>query len=76
MSIAIMEEEIVGVSVRLNQTIRQQFPLKTLSFIALNFQRPEGRYFKTGSSFVSLTWLLTGISEGKILILARSMWNT
>ena len=27
-----------------------------------------------GSSFVGLTWLLTGISERKILFLARNMW--
>ena len=68
MSIATMEEEIVGVSVRLNQAIRQQFPIS---------QRPGyGRYFKTGLSFVGFMWLLTGISEGKILFPARSMWNT
>ena len=42
---------------------------KTSSFIALNFQRP-GKYFKTGSSFVGLTWLLTGVSEGKILFVS------
>ena len=42
-----------------------------------SFEFPEawpGSYFKTGSSFVGLTWLLTGISEGKILFLARSMY--
>ena len=39
MDIATMEEEIVGVSVRLNQAMRQQFP-KTWSCMALNFQRP------------------------------------
>ena len=32
-----------------------------------SFEIPEAySYFKTGSSFVGLTWLLTGISEGKI----------
>ena len=36
MSTATMEEEIVGVSVRLNQTIRQQSPKHRHS----NFQRP------------------------------------
>ena len=36
---------------------------KTSSFIALN-SKGLGSYFKTGSSFVDLTWLLTGISKG------------
>ena len=40
MPIATMEEEIVGVTVRLNQPMRQQSCFKTLSFIALNYQRP------------------------------------
>ena len=40
MSIATMEEEIVGVSVRLNQAIRQQCPKHRHLAIALNFQRP------------------------------------
>ena len=39
-SIATMEEEIVGVSVRLNQAMRQRFPTKASSCIAWNFQRP------------------------------------
>ena len=63
MSIATMEEEIVGVTVRLNQAMRAIS--KTSPFMALNFQRP-GSYFKTGSLLVGLTSLLTGISEGKI----------
>ena len=61
MSIATMEEEIVGVTLRLNQAMRAIS--KTPSFIAL---RGQGSYFKIGSLFVGLTWLLTGISEGKI----------
>ena len=41
MSIATMEEEIVDVSVRLNQAMKQRFPKIISSYIALNFQRPE-----------------------------------
>ena len=47
---------------------------ETSSFVAL-ISRSLGSYFKTGLSFVGLAWLLTGISEGKILFLPRSMWN-
>ena len=63
MSIATIEEEIVGVSVRLNQAMRQLFPKIISSCITLNFQS----YFKTASSFVGFMWLFTGVSEEKIL---------
>ena len=52
MSIATMQEEIVGVSVRLNQAIRPAAISKTSSFIAFLISRGLGRYFKTGLSFV------------------------
>ena len=73
MSIATMGEEIMGVSVRLNQSMRAIS--KTSSFIR-NFEFPDAwvaTYFMTGSSFVGLMLLLTGIGEGKILLLARSI---
>ena len=70
MSTATIEEEIVDVSVRLNQAMRrrQQFPEIISSCIALNFHGGLSSYFKTASSFVSFTWLFTGVSEGKILL--------
>ena len=73
-SVATVEEEIVGVSVRLNQAMRQRFPKHCPTY---SFEFPEAwvAYFKTGSWFVGLFWLFTGINGGKILFLARSMWN-
>ena len=35
-----MEEETVGVSVRLNQAMRQQFSRNLHAYVALNFQGP------------------------------------
>ena len=70
MSIATMEEEIVGVSVRLNQAIRQHFQ----NIVIHSFEFP-GAWVDTSRLDHHLLWLLTGISEGKILFLARSMWN-
>ena len=69
MSTATVEEEIVDVSVRFNQAMRQrqQFPKIISSCIALNFHRGLSRYFKTASSFIGFTWLFTYVSEGKIL---------
>ena len=40
MSIATMEEEIVGDSMKLNHAMRQQFPKHRHAYIALNFQWP------------------------------------
>ena len=59
-----MEEEIVGVSVRLNQAMPWDSDFQNI--VIHSFEYPEGSYFKTGSSFVGLMWLLTGMSEGKI----------
>ena len=62
MSIATMEEETIDVNVKLNQSVREQFS-RALSGIALNFQMSGYSYFKTGQTFVCLTWMVTGISE-------------
>ena len=60
MSIATMEEEIVGATV-------SPWDSNFQNIIIHNFEFPEGyNYFKTGSPFVDLTWLLTGISEENI----------
>ena len=72
MSVATMKEKIVDVSVRLNQAMRQQFPRHHHAYLCLS--RGLTSYFKTGPSFVGLTWLFTGISEGKILFLASSTY--
>ena len=40
MSIAMLEEEIVDVNVKLNQALRQQFA-RTLSDVTMNLQCPE-----------------------------------
>ena len=62
MSVAKIEEKILGVSMRLNQAMRQRFQ----NIIVRSFKL--GSYFKTGSSFAGLTWLLTSISGGKDFI--------
>ena len=58
-----MEEEIVDFNVRLNQAVRQRFSRPTPD-TALNFQS-LGSHFKSGPLFISLTWLVTDIRDGK-----------
>ena len=55
MSFATTEGEIVDVNVELNQVVRQRF--SRYNFHLGNY------YFKTGLSFVGLTWLVVGNSE-------------
>ena len=55
MSFATTEGEIVDVNVELNQFVRQRFT--RYNFHLGNY------YFKTGLSFVGLTWLVVGNSE-------------
>ena len=54
LSFATMEGEIIDVNVGVNQVVRQRFS-------RYNFHL--GNYFKTGLSFVGLTWLVVGNSE-------------
>ena len=51
MSFATMKGEVVEVNVGLNQVVKQRFTQH-------NFYL--GNYFKTGLSFVGLTWLVVG----------------
>ena len=53
MSLATMEGEIVDINIGLNQVVRQRFSRH-------NFHLGN---FKTGLSFVGLTWLVVGNSE-------------
>ena len=53
MSIAKMEREILYVNVRLDQVVRQQFSRTSSGIISTCVN-----YFKTGLSFVGLTWLV------------------
>ena len=55
MSFATTEGENVDINVGLNQVVRQQF--SRCNFHLGNY------YFKTGLSFVGLTWLVVGNSE-------------
>ena len=59
MSFATTEGEIVHINVELNQVVRQQF--SRYIFHLGNY------YFKTGLSFVGLTWLVVGNSEDFVL---------
>ena len=69
MSIATMEEEVVGAT-----EIKSGHESNFQNIITHSFEFPEAySYFKTGSLFIGLMWLFTGISEGKILFQARSM---
>ena len=54
MSFATIEREIVDINVRLNQVVRERFSKH-------NFHL--GNHFKTGLSFVGLTWLVIDNSE-------------
>ena len=54
----------MGVSVRLNQAIRQHFQ----NIVIHSFEFP-GAWVDTSRLVHHLLWLLTGISEGKILFL-------
>ena len=55
-----MEEEIVDVDEGLETVI---FCQNTVRHIFVFPEACQGSYFKTGPSFVSLTWLVTGISK-------------
>ena len=63
MSIVTLEEEIIDINVRLNQTMRQWF-LRTSSGAALKFQRP-GYLLQDWITIFSVVWLVVGNSEGK-----------
>ena len=69
MSTATMEQ-LVDVNVRLNYIGPETAIFQNIVRHSLNFQKCEIK-----PSFVGLTWLLTGINEGKILFLPRSMCN-
>ena len=72
MSIATMQEEIVGVSVRSNRAMRQRFPRIISSCITLNFQRPTSRLYHRLLALCGC--LLVSVKE-RFYSQARSMWN-
>ena len=53
MTIATMEEDFVGVCVRLNQVMRKKFPKHHHLYVALNFQRPG----KILQDWIIICWL-------------------
>ena len=68
MSTTKLEEEIVGVDGTSNQAMIQWFSI-TLPGVHLNFQRPG--FVLQDRTIICGWWLVTG----KILFLAKSMWN-